>query len=61
MAKKKEAPNLVVKSVVKTVCGDVRISGDFYDALNDKLKKQLDEAMERCKANGRSTLRPHDL
>lgn len=52
---------LVVESRVKEASGDLRVAGDFTDALNEKIHEILKTAQERCKANGRSTLRPEDI
>ena len=41
--------------------GVSRIDGRFMDALNSKVKELLKAAVERMKANGRSTIRPNDL
>jgi hypothetical protein len=65
MAAKKSAKKagLVVGSKVKEAvkAGGVRSSGDLLDALNDKVHEVLSGAVARCKANGRGTVRPHDL
>ncbi|MEM0333358.1 MAG: DUF1931 domain-containing protein [Candidatus Aenigmatarchaeota archaeon] len=56
----KEA-NLVVKSAVREVAGDVRISDEFFDALNKKVVEMVKEAVKRAEANGRKTLRAADV
>ena len=53
--------SLIVRSKVKQACKGVRLSGDFYDALDKKVDEILKEAAVRAKKNNRSTLRPHDL
>ncbi|NLE30497.1 MAG: hypothetical protein GX629_12605 [Phycisphaerae bacterium] len=66
MAKKK-APvvkeALVVASKVKNYVRSKKMmtSTDAVAALSDKIYELLDVAIERCKANKRSTLKPHDL
>lgn len=57
----KEKLMLVVESRVKEASGELRVAGDFTDALNEKIHEILKTAQERCKANGRSTLRPEDI
>ena len=52
---------LVVKSAVRTELKDMRASGDFLEALDKHIAKELAKAVERAKANGRKTLRPEDL
>ncbi|MFH7880895.1 MAG: DUF1931 domain-containing protein [Candidatus Aenigmatarchaeota archaeon] len=53
--------NLVVKSAVREVVGDVRISDEFFDALNKKVEAMVKEAVKRAEANGRKTLRAADV
>jgi hypothetical protein len=66
MAKKKAAAPkepLVVASKVKNYVRskDMMTSSDAVAALSDKIYAMLDSAIERCQANKRSTLKPHDL
>ncbi|MFH1589390.1 MAG: DUF1931 domain-containing protein [archaeon] len=51
----------IVKAKVKEIAGDFNVAGDFSIALNEKVKKQILEAIERAKANGRRTLMAKDL
>ncbi len=39
----------------------VRISKDFMDALEEKVKEIIDKAIERARANQRNTVMPRDL
>jgi len=57
------AESLVVQSKVKeAVKGlELKMSSELPDALNAKLRAMLEEAAGRARANGRATLRPHDL
>jgi hypothetical protein len=61
MAKKAEP--LVVGSKVKALIKGKKCltSGDLLDGLNVMVAKAIEEAVERAKKNGRSTVRPHDL
>lgn len=52
---------LVVKSAVRKKLAKLRISGDFWKALDAHLAWELERAGERAKANGRKTVRPADL
>ena len=73
MAKKKKAKQaakktskkemLVVVSKVKTYIRSkgMMCSSDAAMALSDSLYCRLDSAMERAKANRRSTVKPQDL
>jgi PDZ domain-containing secreted protein len=77
MAKKKAAPKaaakaapkaavkepLVVASKIKNYVRskDMMTSSDAVAAVSDKIYAMLDAAIERCQANKRSTLKPHDL
>ncbi len=60
---KKPALNVVVGSKVKeAVKGHgVRCSGDLVEALNGKVIAMLSDAVARCEANRRGTVRPQDL
>jgi RNA recognition motif-containing protein len=54
---------LLVGSKVKEVIREagLRSDGELVQALSDKVHEILGAAIERCTANGRSTVRPHDL
>ena len=60
---RKPALNVVVGSKVKeAVKGHgVRCSGDLVEALNGKVIAMLGDAVARCEANRRGTVRPQDL
>ena len=60
---KKEMENLVVASKLKEVLQshEVRMAGDFPEAVNAQLHLIAEAAAKRCKANGRSTVRPEDI
>jgi hypothetical protein len=55
--------NLVVGSKVKDTVrtAGMRASGDLVDAVSAAVGNMLKGAVNRCKANGRGTVRPHDL
>jgi glutamyl-tRNA reductase len=66
MAKKKTSSakeSLIVASKVKNYVRSKKMmtSTDAIGALSDKIYSLLDQAMDRCKNNKRSTLKPHDL
>lgn len=54
---------LVVKSAVKSniAKSKMRVSGDFWSALDESVDAMLKEAVKRAKDNGRKTLRAVDL
>jgi len=54
---------LVVASKVKDYIRSKELmsSGDLTDALSDKVRQLLDDAIERAKQNGRKTVKPCDL
>ena len=58
MAKKKA---LAVKSAVRALAGKMRVSGDFFKALDETIEWNVKKASMRAKANGRKTLRGADL
>lgn len=51
---------LVVRSKLKE-CTDCNVSGNFADALSNKVKEMVAKATERAKGNGRKTIKPIDL
>ncbi len=57
------ALNVVVGSKVKETIKsyNVRCSGDMVEALNAHVHGILKQAVERCIANKRGTVRPQDL
>lgn len=65
MAKKKAGgkESLIVASKIKNYVRSKKMmtSTDAVAAISDKIYAMLDSAMERCRANKRSTLKPHDL
>ena len=52
---------LVVRSKIKDVAKDMNVSGDFADALSEKVEQLIKQACERATANKRSTIQPRDL
>jgi histone H3/H4 len=52
---------LVVKSKIKENVGDLNVSSDFADALDNTVKDLIQKAAERAKANGRKTVQARDL
>ena len=55
--------NVVVASKVKDAVrsADIRMAGDFPEALNAEVHALIARATERAKNNGRGTVRPNDL
>ena len=55
--------NYVVKSMVKQTISKSKMhsSSDVAEALNAIIHWYLDEAVKRAKANGRKTVRGHDI
>mgnify|MGYP006277538109 CR=1 FL=1 len=53
--------NLIVKSNIKNVAGDLNISSDFSEQLNEEIHKLIQKACERAKANNRNTVMGRDL
>ena len=52
---------LVVRSKIKDFAKGVNVSSDFAGALSKKVECLIQEAVERAKANKRSTIQPRDL
>ncbi|MCG8430231.1 MAG: hypothetical protein MJA29_03555 [Candidatus Omnitrophica bacterium] len=41
--------------------GTYNVSGDALEALNSYVHWLIDQAQKRCEANGRKTIRNHDI
>ena len=52
---------IIIKSKLKEVIKELRVSASLAEALNKKVEKILKEAEERAKANHRTTVLPQDL
>jgi len=54
---------LVVQSKVRDIVKktDANMSGDFVEALSNKVEEMVTQAVNRAKANGRKTVRSYDL
>lgn len=57
--------SLVVRSQVKNYAKvdgkNLNVAEDFYNALNKKVEKLIEEASRRAKANNRNTLMARDV
>jgi len=51
---------IIVKSQIKEIA-KMSISSDFAPALEEKVKKLIEEAANRAQANGRRTLMAKDI
>jgi len=60
---KKERINLIVRSNIrKALKGKIdNVAEEVEEALNEKVHKLLEEAVQRAKANQRKTLQARDL
>jgi len=58
-----EIPALAVTSRIKDYISakGLRSGGDIDEAVSRVIAAKLDRAVDRCKANGRQTVRPEDL
>jgi histone H3/H4 len=52
---------LAVKSAVKGLLKGMRVGGDFWKELDNRISWKVKRAVERAKANGRKTVRACDL
>jgi histone H3/H4 len=55
------ADMIISKSKTKETVKNCNVSGDFYEALDKKVRKLIAEAEKRALANGRKTVRPYDI
>lgn len=58
--KKSTGDMLISKSRTKNLAS-LNVSGDFYGALDEKVRELIAGAEARAEANNRRTLRPQDL
>ena len=62
MAKAKKAAELIIsKTRTKAASKKCNVSGDFYGALDKKVRTMIKDAETRAIANKRKTLKPADL
>jgi len=62
MARKKAAAELIIsKSRTKASVKKCNVSGEFYGALDKKVRDMIKDAEARAMANKRKTLKPQDL
>ncbi len=66
MAKGKKMDMLIVGSKTKEALKGsgkktFNVSGDTLDAINKYVYWLVEQAQLRCEANGRKTIRPHDV
>jgi histone H3/H4 len=62
VAKKGKGADLIIsKSRTKDVAKKCNVSGDFYGALDKKVREMVAAAETRAMANKRKTLKPQDL
>ena len=52
---------IISKSKTKEAVTRCNVAGDFYEALDKKVRELIKQAEERALANGRKTVRPQDL
>lgn len=52
---------LIITSKIKEAAEGMSIGGDFAQALSEKVKALIKEAVRRAKANGRKTVKAKDL
>ena len=62
MAKAKKTAELIIsKARTKAASKKCNVSGDFYGALDKKVRTMIKDAETRAIANKRKTLKPADL
>jgi histone H3/H4 len=52
---------LVIRSKVRELTGEMSMSKDFCDALDVEIEHMIVKAMERAKANSRNTVMARDV
>ena len=52
---------IISKSRTKAAAKRCNVAGDFYDALDKKVRDMIAQAEQRAMANSRKTIKPQDL
>ena len=52
---------LVVRTKIKELTDNYSVSSDFGDALDEKVRHLIKDAMRRAESNGRKTIMSKDL
>lgn len=52
---------IISKARTKDAVQECNVSGEFYEALDAKVREMIAAAEKRAKDNGRKTLRSYDL
>ena len=55
------ADMIISKSKTKEAVKDCNVSGEFYNALDAKVREMIKAAEKRALDNNRKTVRPYDL
>ena len=55
------ADMIISKTKTKEAVKECNVSGEFYEALDGKVRALIKDAEKRALANGRKTVRPQDL
>ncbi len=58
---KKKGGDLIISKSRTKALASINVSGDFYIALDEKVRELIAGAEARAEANNRRTLRPHDI
>jgi len=53
--------DVLKKSGVRDAADGVNVGSDFYDALDDEVKRLVERAVERAEDNGRRTVKARDV
>jgi len=53
--------DVLKKSGVREAAGDLNVGSDFYDELDEHVKREIERAVERAQANGRKTVKARDV
>jgi len=53
--------SVIVKAKIKELATGYNVAGDFADALDEKAKTLIKDAIRRAEANGRKTVMAKDL
>lgn len=53
--------DIVKKSGIRRAADDVNVGADFYEAVDERVKDLIDQAVQRAQDNGRRTVKGRDV
>lgn len=54
-------PDLIKKSGVREAADGVNVGSDFYESIDEEVRRLVERSVERAEANGRRTVKARDV